>query len=82
MYGDYKSTTGLNSAWKSAQESISVQHTHQVMYDKTLHSYPLQVVIVYLPNDAQGKTWELARPFHCLYCILSLTPTNPGGIST
>ena len=79
---DYKTelTTGLNSAWKNAQESISVQQTRQkVMYDKTAHSYPLQVgqrVMVYMPNDAQGKTWKLARPFHGPYRILSLTPTN------
>ena len=67
---DYKTelTTGLNNAWKSAQESISVQQTHH-NYDKTAHNYQLQVghcVMVYMPNDAQGKTWKFARPFHSM----------------
>ena len=33
-------------------------------------------VMVCMPGDVSGKTWKLARPYHGLFRILSLTPTN------
>ena len=76
---DYKTElmTGLNSAWKSAQECIAVtQKRQKTMYDKTAKLKVGQRVMVHIPSEVQGKTWKFARPFYGPFRILSLTPTN------
>ena len=79
---DYKTelTTGLNSAWKLAQENISVAQGRQKRtYDHTAKEPTLEVgqrVMVHMPSELQGKTWKFARRFHGPFRIVSLTPTN------
>jgi len=79
---DYKTelTTGLNNAWKLAQENISVARGRQkTTYDRMAKDPTLTVgqrVIVHMPGELQGKTWKFARPFHRLFRVISLTLTN------
>ena len=79
---DYKTElcTGLNSAWKLAQQNIeNVQRHQKSSYDRHAKECPLMVgqrVMVRMPTEMQGKTWKFARPFHGPFRILSLTPTN------
>ena len=67
--------TGLNSAWKLAQQNIV--NAQKSSYDRHAKERPLMVgqrVMVRMPTEMQGKTWKFARPFHGPF---SLTPTNP-----
>ena len=32
--------------------------------------------MVYMPGDVSGKSWKLVRPYHGLFRILSVIPTN------
>ena len=80
---DYKTelTTGLNSAWKTAKECITVnQERQKASYGRTAHASKLGVggqrVMVLMPSDLQGKTQTFARPFYGPYRILRQTPTN------
>ena len=43
------------------------------------HAVDLKVeerVMIYMPSEAQGKDRKLARRFHGLYRVLTITPTN------
>ena len=79
---DYKTEllTGLNSAWKLAQDNIKIaQDRHKKTYDRSAKESTLKVgqrVMVHMPSELQGKTWKFARPYHGPFRIIKLTPTN------
>ena len=79
---DYKReielTLGLSQAWKLAHNNIQ-RAQGQKQYDRKSRPANLGVgerVMVYMPAEAQGKNWKLARPFHGPYRIISMTPSN------
>ena len=79
---DYRThlVSRMSHAWKLAQERIQqAQKAQKTQYDRRVTGGPLKVgdrVMVYQPNDMQGKTWKLARPYHGPYRIIALTPNN------
>ena len=79
---DYKRelTLGLSQAWKLAHNNIQrAQGQQKKQYDRKSRPANLGVgerVMVYMPAEAQGKNWKLARPFHGPYRIISMTPSN------
>ena len=79
---DYKTDliVGLSSACNTARECIEQsQECQKVAYDKAAKDPKLEVgqrVMVHIPSEVQGRTWKFARPFHGLFRVLSLTPTN------
>ena len=36
--------------------------------------------MVYMPSEVQGKDRKLAHPYHGLYRVLQVTPTNMEGV--
>jgi len=62
------------------QKIEQAQQAQKMQYDR--HETNLEKlrvgdrVMVYMPDQVQGKMRKLARPFHGPYRILSLTPTN------
>ena len=79
---DYRSdlASRMTQAWAIAKEKINgAQQAQKIQFDKKAKVPKLSHgdrVMVYMPAEAQGKTRKLARPFHGLYRILSLTSTN------
>ena len=79
---DYRTelVTKLSSAWTMAQEKIGkARQAQKEQYDRKAKESKLSVgdrVMVHKPGEVQGPAWKLARPFHGLYRVVALTPSN------
>ena len=79
---DYRSEFLISQvkAQKLALENIQkAQCKQKEVYDRASENPKYRIgdrVMVYMPRDVSGKDWKLARPYHGLYRIISLTPTN------
>ena len=70
----------MSDAWALAHQNIKLAQVKQkTQYNKHSKETKLKVgdrVMVYMSGEVKGKAWKFARPYHGLYRLLSLTPTN------
>ena len=70
----------LSDAWALAHQNITkAQKKQKSQYDRRATPPKLKSgdrVMVYFPNQLQGKAWKLARPYFGPYEVISLTETN------
>ena len=73
-------TTSLSDAWLATQEHVPrTQAKQKQQYDKHTRESPVKVgerVMVHKFGSVKGKARKLVRPFHGLYRVLPVTPTN------
>ena len=71
-------TDCLTTAWGLAKEYIKGAQNKQ---NKSMTRGPRitssrETGLIHMPAAVTGKAWKLARPYHGLYRVLSVTPTN------
>ncbi len=79
---DYRTelTVGLTESWKQARQKIQrAQAKQKKYYDQHPRSRKVNYqiggrVMVYMPQDTQGKNRKLALPYHGPYRILEVEP--------
>ena len=75
---DYRTelTVGLTESWKQAKRNVRKAQTKQKKYydhrSKEINFKVGERVMVYMPQEAQGKNRKLALPYHGPYCILEV----------
>ena len=75
---DYRTelTVGLTESWKQAKQNVCKAQTKQKKYydhrSKEIDFKVGERVMVYMPQEAQGKNHKLALPYHGPYRILEV----------